>query len=432
MDKDTLPAGTPSSSAPIDSQIMTIQLPAAQKKKLPAWLTPFTFSLGCVAVVGLAAILSPSLGLGVTIGGFVAFVLAAATVALMIMGDATDRLKWGGAALALILVGVAGLLSSNAAYHFSVSQEENNHAYDAAVRDLQLLGDKPPYSTDLAQAYLDWGTQEANEHAYQSATDHLTYVVKNFPTLHQADVAENQLPGVYLAWAQYASSQQDPVTAAQEYTILLSQYPTSDAAGQAHTAAPATFLAAGDAYYQAEHYQDAYNAYQTIIKDFAQSPEAKQAHAQTAKVLWDWAQKLSAAHIYDQAAQHYQDLVNNYADTAQGKQAKALLDKGVSVVGRLFQADGKTPVLTHTTVRLSSSYTVQNGFYSASGRQYYADTDENGYFDFPNVTPGRYLLEWRDTGGLFYTLIKDNKAVILVSVSPLQPVEMAPITTQEK
>ncbi len=222
------------------------------------------------------------------------------------------------------------------------------------------------------------------------------------------------------------------MTAAQEYTILLSQYPTSDAAGQAHTAAPATFLAAGDAYYQAEHYQDAYNAYQTIIKDFAQSPEAKQAHAQTAKVLWDWAQKLSAAHIYDQAAQHYQDLVNNYADTAQGKQAKALLDKGVSVVGRLFQADGKTPVLTHTTVRLSSSYTVQNGFYSASGRQYYADTDENGYFDFPNVTPGRYLLEWRDTGGLFYTLIKDNKAVILVSVSPLQPVEMAPITTQEK
>jgi len=431
MDKETLPAGTQSSSVPVDTQISTIKLPVAQKK-LPGWLTPFTYGLGCVAVIGLAAVLSPSLGLGVTIGGFVAFVLAAATVALMIIGDASDRLKWGGAALGLILVGVVGLLSSNAAYHFSVSQEENNHAYDAAVRDLQLLGDKPPYSTDLAQAYLNWGNQEIKEHAYQSATDHLTYVVKNFPTLHQADEAENQLPDAYLAWAQYANTQQDPITSAQEYTVLLSQYSSSNAAEQAHTTAPAAFLAAGDAYYQALRYQDAYNAYQMITKNFAQSPQAKQAHTQIAKVLWDWAQKLSDARIYDQAAQHYQDLVNNYADTQQGQQAKALLAKGVSVIGRLFQADGKTPVMAHTTVRISSAYSVQNGFYSVSGRQYYADTDSNGYFDFPNVAPGRYLLEWRDTSGLFYTLIKSNTAVELFSVSPLQPVELAPIMTQEK
>jgi tetratricopeptide (TPR) repeat protein len=430
MDKDTFPAGT-QSSVPVDTQISTIKLPATQKK-LPGWLTPFTYSLGCVAVIGLAAVLSPSLGLGVTIGGFVAFVLAAAAVALMIMGDASARLKWGGAVVGLLLVGVIGLLASGAAYRFSVSQEENNHAYDAAVRDLQLLGDKPPYSTDLAQAYLNWGNQEINEHAYQSATEHLTYVVKNFPTLHQADEAENQLPNALFAWAQYANSQQDPITASQEYTALLTQYPSSTAAEQAHTTAPAAYLAAGDAYYQALYYQEAYNAYQMITKNFVKSPEAKQAHTQTAKVLWDWAQKLSAARIYDQAAQHYQDLVNNYVDTPQGQQAKALLGKGVSVIGRLFQTDGKTPVLTHTTVRLSSSYAVQNGFYSVSGRQYYADTDSNGYFEFPNVAPGRYLLEWRDTNGLFFTLIKGNSAIEVISVSPLQPVELAPITTQEK
>lgn len=406
--------------------------PTTVARKLPAWWTPFIFGIVSAVLVGIALIASPNLGVAAIIGAIVAFMLALAGIVTLFMGDAAERLQWGLAALILIVIGAGGLFSSSAAYRFSIKQEMDHGAYSAAIHDLGQIGQKPPYSTDLAQAYLDWAHAEGQQHAYKDAVAHLSFVAKSFPTTRQAAVASSMLPDTYLAWAQYAMTNNDPITAASAYQTLLTTYPTASATTKAHATAPAAFLAAGNAYYAAHYYENAYTNFTTLLKNFGQAPEATQGHAQAAKDLFDWAQKLTDAHLYNQASQHFQDLAQNYGDTEQGKQAQGLLGQGVVIIGRFLRADGSTPVVTHTTVRISGTWNVHDGTYDVSGRQYLADTDANGYFEFPAVSPGQYLLEWRSTSGLFTTIFSNEKPNELVTINPLEPVTLPPIVTDQK
>ncbi len=396
-----------------------------------AWWSPLTFGLISAIVLGLVALLMTNLGAAVFAVGIAAFALAAIGVAALALGGSANYLRWGIAVVALIAVGVVGVLAANPAYHAAIALARSNGNYATAVSEERAIGEAPPYSQDLAQTYLDWAKAEIGEHAFAPAVDHLTYVAAQFPTLPQAATASAQLPDVHLTWARFASQHNDAITAGQQYQIVLTTYASSTAASQARGEAAPVLLAWGQQLMRAGYYQDAFTAFSLILKDFAASPQATQAHALAAQDELTLAQAETAAHRYDLAAQSYQNLAANFGGTSQGQQANKILSQGVEVIGRLFRTDGKTPAVMHTTVRLSSQWTLSNGVYFASGRQYYADTDANGYFAFLDVVPGQYLLEWHNTSGVYETLVNGNTFTAVISVLPLQPRVLAPIVTDE-
>lgn len=399
----------------------------------PALWSPLTFGVAGAVLIGLVALFAPNLGaamLVIAVGCLIAAVVGLVSLAF---APANKRRTWLQAAVVLVVVGVVALLASNPAYGFAIASAKARGDYASAITAERAAGAAPPYSATLAQTYLDWATAEMKAQAYQGAVDHLQYVAQKFPTTQQAAQANAQLPAAHLAWAQYASAHNDPVAAGQQYSALLTQFPSSTAASQAHDAMPAAFLALGDALYKAQYYEDAYNAYQLITKNFPQSAQAQQAHTATAVVLGDWSQKLSASHLYGDAAQHYLDLATNYSDTTQGQLAKKLLTQGVQVIGRLFKADGTTPAMPGTTLRLSSKWTVNNdGSYSANGIQFFARTDANGYFVFTNIPAGQYLLEWHSFTGPYLTIFNNGKPVEIASVIPLQPTMLTPVVSDQK
>jgi tetratricopeptide (TPR) repeat protein len=409
---------------------------AASPRTLPNWLTPVSYGVFSLVAVGVVAALMPNFGVAAIGGGIAAFVVGAGAIVFLVMDKTPGaRLLWGALSAILIVVAIMGMLGSGLGYQYSISRAEAQGNYSAAVSELQATGQKPPYSMSLADAYLKWGKVEIQNHAFAGAITHLSYTAQNFPTLPEAAQASSLLPGVHLSWAQYATQQNDPVTAGEQYQILLTQYATSPEAAQAHDSMATAFIAWGAAEQKAGYYDVAYTAYQLVLTNFPKSPQAAQAHASAATTLLAWATSLTQARRYSEAAIHYTDLAKNYADTPEGKQAISILSKGVQLVGRLFKANGTSPVIPYTTVRLSSVWTVSGSgaslTYSASGQQYYADTDSNGYFDFPSVPPGQYLLEWRNTNGIFQTLFNNNKPLELVTLRPLEAQLLPPITTNE-
>lgn len=409
-------------------------LSSVTPRSLPSWLNPTTLGIAGLVIVGLVAIFSPNFGAAAIAAGIASFVIAAGMLVLLAV-DKSLRLQWAVIALVLAAVGAAALLGNGAAYAFAVSRAEAQGNYGAAVADLKAMGKAPPYSTDLAQAYLDWANNEVQNKVFDQAIAHYNYVAQNFPTLPQAATAQAALPGTYLGWAQYATSQGDAVMAGQEYQTLLTQYAASPEALHAHSLAPAAYVAWGDAEFKVADYEQAYVAYSLVTKGFPKDAEAQAAHAKAAQVLLAWAKALTAAHRYSEASTHYTDLAKNYADTAQGQAAINLLNQGVQVIGRLFKADGKTPAMPFTTVRLSSQWSVANGSplsYNVSGQQYYADTDANGYFVFPSVPSGQYLLEWRSTGGAFLTIFNGTTPLEIITVRPLDSSPLPPIITSQK
>jgi tetratricopeptide (TPR) repeat protein len=414
-----------------NSSVVPTMLLTAVKRPLPSWVTPTTFAVAGLALVAVVAIASPNFGVAAIAAGIVSLIVAVVAVIFLVV-DQPARSQWMVTAIVLAALGIIALLGNGAAYQVAISQAEAHQNYGAAVSELKATGKVPPYSTDLANAYLDWANTEIAAHAYSQAVAHFTYVAQQFPTLPQAATAQAALPGAYLAWAQYASAHNDPITAGENYQILLTQYASSPEASTALSAAPAAYLAWGDAEAQAKYYDQAYTAYSLIAKNFPKSAQATAAHQKAAQVLSDWATALTQAHRYAEAAVHYNDLAKNYADTTPGKAAIKLLQQGVPVIGRLFKADGKTPVLAYTTVRLSSSWNVAGGSYTVSGTQYYIDTDANGYFDFPSIPSGQYLLEWRTTTGPFQTFFNGTTPLEVITVHPLETVELPPITTTQK
>lgn len=400
-------------------------------RRLPDWWTPLMCGLCAALLLGAVGLVSSGLGSTVNNLGIVAAIAALAPAVSLFLADRRTRGRWLALTIVLLAVGAAGILSASAAYRFQIAQAEAHGAYPTAINDLRALGARPPYAQDLAQAYLDWAAAEASAHVYDSAVTHLTYVATQFPTTPQAATAGARLPDVHLAWARYAAAQHDPITAGQQYQIVLSAYPTSTAAQPAGAEAPAAYLAWGEALAQAKFYANADTAFQLIITGYPQNAVFGQARQQDAQALLAWAQQLTTAGDYDQAATLYQRLVTDFADTPPGQQAQAAIKQGVQVTGRLLKADGKTPALAGTTVRLSSKWSVANGSYAVSGQQYVADTDANGYFVFPSVPPGQYLLEWRSTTGIFQTTFNGTTPTLLVTVSPLNAITLAPVTSNQ-
>lgn len=403
-------------------------------RSLPTWLTPTVYGVSGIVLLGIVALLSPNFGVAATAAGVAAFVVAAGAIVLLALDTVrANRTMWALVAGGLVVVALIGVLGSGAAYQYAVTRAEAQGNYGAAVTALQATGAKAPYNTNLAQAYLDWGKAEISQKAYAGAVTHLSYVAQNFPTLPQAATALALLPSVHLSWAQYATQQNDVVTAGEEYQILLTKFASSPEAAQAHSAMPGAFLKWGNAEQQAGYYDVAYATYQLITQNFATAAEAAQAHQQAAADLLAWANALTKAHRYSDAATHFTDLAKNYSDTPQGKTAQKLLAQGETVIGRLFRANGTSPVVPYTTVRLSSTWTVANGTYTTGGQQYYADTDAHGYFDFPSVPPGQYLLEWRSLdSGAFLTLFNGTTPLEIITIRPLESPVLPPITTDQK
>lgn len=406
---------------------------APSARNFPAQWSPVTLGVAGAVLIGLSALFAPNLGAAMIVIAIGCLVVALVSLGSLAFDQQNKRRNWLLAAIVLVGVGGVAFLVSSPAYNYSIANAKSRGDFAGAITAERAAGEAPPYSADLAQTYLDWANAEMNAHAYQGAIDHLNYVAQKFPTTEQAAKANAQLPGAHLAWAQYATAQSDPVVAGQQYSALLTLFPSSAEAGQAHAAMPAAFLALGDALYKAHFYEEAYNAYQLITKNFPQSAQASQAHIATALVLGEWAQKLTDSHLYSDASQHYTDLAANYGDTTQGQQAKKLLTQGVQVIGRLFKADGSSPAMPGTTLRLSSKWTVNtDGSYSATGNQYFARTDANGYFVFTSIPAGQYLLEWHSFTGPYLTIFTNGKPAEIAAVIPLQPTMLAPVVSDQK
>ncbi len=412
----------------------TIASPSgSSSRQLPEWLNPAVAGVAGLGVAGIIAIVSPNFGAGAIFAGLACLVFAALALAFIAVDRTREsRLGYIMTASILAVLGIVALLANSAAYQYSITRAEAQGNYQSAVNLLTSSNQSPPYSTKLAQAYLNWGNAEISANAYAQAEQHLLYVVQNFPTLPQAAQANSKLPGLILTWARYANGQHDTITAGQQYDLLVTKYAQSSEAAGASVEAPAAFLAWGDTLTANGFYADSYKAYQLIEKLYPKSAVAATEHAHAATCLSKWAKALSDAHRYNEAGPIYSTLAKNYADTAEGKQAQALLNQGVQVIGRLLRADAKTPILPYTTVRLSSQWTVTGATYTAGGNQYMADTDANGYFEFTSVPAGQYLLEWRSTSGPFLTLSNGTKLVEVITVQPLQNLELPIIITNAK
>lgn len=395
------------------------------------WLKPIPFTIGGILLIGLIALFGNTIRTGFIIGSIVAAIVAIVGF-LTSLRKSTERMHWLLAGGGFALLAIIFITTATPVYRLQVNQAEHSGHYQFAADGLTTLGDSPPYSKDLAQTYLDWGNHEIKNDMFQSGFDHLTYVATKFPTLVQSAQAKAALPNALLSWAQYAAGHTDPVTAGKEYIQLFTQYDGTPAAISARASASAAILAMGDTQMQAGYYPEAYASYQFIQTHFPQSSVAGQAHAQTAKDLLTWAQKLANAQRFSDASKEYQLLVTSFADTPEGQSAQQMLSQGVSVTGQMLKSDGKNPVFAYTTIRLSSSWNVASGTYTASGQQYFADTDSNGYFQFPHIPAGQYLVEWRSVQGPFDTLISGGKPTLVITVNPLQPLVLPAITTDQK
>lgn len=412
-----------------DSRVLSAPVP---RGGFFARFTPGIYALASALAIGIIALLASGLGQAVMLVGIASGALGLGAVVALVRGQGRQWPQWLLVGLALLALGVGGILGSNGATRLQVDLATAHGDYAAAVADLGQLGERPPHSQRLARTYLDWAQAEVKADAFAPAVDHLTTVATGFPTLPQAATAGSLLPEVYLHWAMYATTHHDPVQAGQAYQVILTHYAASPAAETAHAQAAATYLAWATALHDAHYYADADAVYQQIFTGFPQAPEATLARSPAAQNLLDWAQQLITAGIFDQAAQRFQELQQHYADTPAGKQALTLLNQGVRVTGQLLKADGKTPVHADTTVRLSSQWTVgATGIYQAHGQHYLANTDINGMFAFPAIPPGQYLLEWRGPTGEYRTLFQQGQPQLLIVVTAVHPPVLAAITTDQ-
>jgi tetratricopeptide (TPR) repeat protein len=411
---------------------MSTQEPTTLSQKLPVWWSPIVLGIISAILGAIALYFSPSLRVGIIIASILWLVAGGAGLFSFFMGSSGEKTNWIIATVILIILGTGMLIGNTSIQRAYAKAEIQRGAYASAINDLEALGDAPPYSQDLAKAYYDLATAEIKANNFKSGINHLKYVAKKFPTLPVATQATDKLPDTYLAWARYAKGQNDPITAGDQYAILITEYPNDDATASAKNEAPTVLLARGDALLKNNYYDTAYASYKLILDNFSSSPAATQARTQAAQALLTWAQKLYEARRYVESATEYQELIKNFPETEQGKQAQQILSQGVNVTGRLFKSDGKTPVVGYTTVRISSKWEQVEGSYTASGTQVYANTDDKGYFVIPNVPAGQYLLEWRTTLGIFQTLFTDGKPAAIISVAPLQPLQLPAITTEQK
>ena len=415
----------------------TVVVSTPSSRNLPTWLTPTSFIIFGAVIIALAAIFAPNFGSATIVGAVASFVVAIlAIIFLLIDRQRAERLQLAVTTVVLVVLGGVALLTTNAAYQFSISQDIANGNYAGAVTAQRALGQRPPYAAALADTYVSWANAEIKTNDFSDAVDHLNYVVANFPTLPDAATAQMQLPQVYAQWGQFATSRNDAVSAGQAYQVLVTKYASSTAASSASTTAPAAFLAWGDAELAAHHSQEAATAYELVTQYYPKSAQAAQAHTRAATAIAAWAKGLSDAHRYGEAYDQYTLLVKTYSDTPEGAAAKKLLAQGVQLIGRLLKKDGQTPVIPFTTVRLSNHWTVTGSgaslSYVVSGTQYYADTDANGYFVFPSVPSGPYLLEWRNTSGLFLTLFNGTTPLDIVTLRPLENQTLPTIVTDQK
>ncbi len=412
------------------SDRVTARMPPLDKHRTTRpWRGPRRYLLAAIFVVGLTALVEPDLGAAITTLGGVA--LGLGTIPwLATRGQPWPvRSRWAVVGTLLMVLGVTGFAGSMPAYRLSIRLARVSGGNAIVVAGLRHLGETPPYSQELASAYVQWAQQETRQGNYAAAVDHLDYVETAFPTLPQAELAREQLPDTLLAWAKVAQARGDTIRAGEEYLLLLTRYNAFPAAALAYAqdaagSGPSSALFGWAALAHAAHdYSTSDMIYNQLLQLFPQSDIALRAFDLAATNQFDWAQALNAAGLFDIAAQHYLIVLDTYSDTIAATEARIALSHGVSVVGYLLQSNGVSPVMAMTTVRLSSQYSVLGtttvgamGTYTVGGNQFLADTNANGAFVFTDVPPGVYLFEWRDTQGVYHTRFTGSVPALVVTV----------------
>jgi len=329
--------------------------------------------------------------------------------------------RWSMLAAGLLLVGFLGVGLAPGIHALQGHLLEGQGNYQRAIEEYTASGENSPNGQDSARCYLEWGQRDLRSQDYAAAVHHLEAAAETYSATTAAKAAREPLGTALLQWGRQLAVEQSYGQAVQQFAHLRTRYPDTEAAQQARESQdePAAYYAWGQQLQANQQFQDALTQFQAIGKLFPGSSYAPLAYQSAASDLYAWGQALTQQARYTQAIAVYRQLINQYGSTQVAQQAQQALNAPQSVNGRLIFASG--PPDAHVIIRLSSSWSTGPNGYVQGGFVYEAHTDANGFFTFPKVPFGKYLIDWQQ-GSTFTTVLHQGtyNPVYIADVEPLR------------
>jgi TolA-binding protein len=386
---------------------------------------------GLVALIGLS-VTTPSWGsiasrVGITL--FVAGVGAGLLIWLFHrLHQRWVRRRWSILTAALLLVGVLGIALAPGLHALQGHTLESQGNYQRAIEEYTASGEHSPDGQDIARCYLEWGQRDLRNQDYGLAVQHLGAATETYSATLAARQAREPMGTALLQWGRQLAVEQRYGQAIQQFEHLRTRYADTSAARQAqkNQDEPAAYYAWGQQLQASQQFQDALTQFQAIGKRFPDSSYAPLAYNAAANDLYAWGQALVQQTKYAQAIATYQQIIKQYANAPAAQQAQQALNAPQPVKGRLIFASG--PPDAHVVIRLSSSWSTGPDGYVQGGFVYETRTDANGFFTFPSVALGRYLIDWQQ-GSSFTTLLHQGtyNPVYIADVEPLHGTDLGDI-----
>lgn len=386
---------------------------------------PWVIEIGGLAALIVLAVTAPDWGTFATRIGITLLVVGACVGGLIWLFHRLRhrwaRRRWPILAASLLLASLLGVGLAPGIHALQGHVLEGQGNYQRAIEEYAASGENSPNGQDIARCYLEWGQRDLRSQDYAMAVQHLEAASETYSATTAARAAREPLGTALLQWGRQLAVEQSYGQAIQQFAHLRIHYAETEAAQQAreNQDEPAAYYSWGLQLQASQQFQNALTQFQAIGKLFPSSSYAPQAYTSAASDLYDWGQALIQQARYTQATAVYQQLINQYGNTAVAQQAQQALHAPQPVKGRLIFASG--PPDAHVIIRLSSSWSTGPNGYVQGGYVYEAHTDANGFFTFPAVPLGKYLIDWQQ-GSTFTTLLHQGtyNPVYIADVEPLR------------
>jgi hypothetical protein len=420
---------------------MTLPGMTAPARRQSPLARPFPFWLSLLLIVGTVlvaalvyvadeVVIHGDWSDGARAAGITGFVLAAATLILLLARLAVGRRGASTIALSLLLVvllvgaGAGGIAFANPLHGLQAQSLERGGDWSGAIYEYELSGEHAPNAPHIARVYDEWGEQSLQQKSYKLAVERFTVVVTQFGQ-SGAPVARAQtdLFNAYGAWVLTNNPAMPYGDAVADFVAYRSN-PQCDATCQ--TSAQA-YEAQGRYQYGTQllaqqHYSAAVQQFELVQTQFSTSPYAKQAHTGAAQAYFALGQQqLQSA--CTTAIPTYQTLAKRYADTPEGARAKSALAAPQSVTGSISGFTDPTRI-----VYLSRS--VNLGTFAFS-QDYRTSVDSHGGFTFSGVAQGKYNLSaasYVSGSYIIYPYWSQGQNLYPIQVGPLCPTQIGQLS----
>jgi hypothetical protein len=313
------------------------------------------------------------------------------------MGDRANRLRVrqfvsAGILAALLLAAFGAGLGLVAPLHRAEAGVfEAQHAWQHALTEYTLAGERAPDSNDLARVYDEWGEQLSAGQQYAAAIDKFGMVLTTYAgAATQLARAQAGTIVAYLAWGEQAIQQQDYAGAAQHLDTL--PYCATSCQTQGATLDATAYYNFAEAKLASGDYSGAVDTFHALLNRFGSAPEAKQAHGDTAKALLGLGQQQISTACAT-AIPTYQELAAKYADTPQGGQAAAALAQPQPVKGQ-FTAGVPAGAFAVLGKNMNNNMTDSQFFAAVGPPAPRTAVHADGTFQFAPVAQGTWDLVW--------------------------------------